>query len=320
MRALVTGGAGFIGSHLADRLLAEGFSVTVLDNESTGFSHNVPAGAVYIKGDVVNEADVARAFAGGQDVVFHIAGQASTIRSFDDPTDDLRTNVQGTIRVLQRCVEDRVSRFLYASSMTAYGHPDHLPIDVTAPLRPISYYGISKMAAERYVHATASRSDLDHELNVTSFRMFNVYGERQSLTNPYQGVVAIFIANLLQGEPITIFGDGEQSRDFVYIGDVVDAWIAAVDNPAAFSQVFNLGTGIRHSLHRLIDVVLQTDGKTRDGYEIRYEGERPGDQRHMQAEIAGTTELLGWSPRISFEEGMARTVAWARGQAGDTRR
>jgi UDP-glucose 4-epimerase len=311
MRVLVTGGAGFIGSHMADRLLAEGHRVTVLDNESTGFAHNVPAGARYIKGDVARAADVELCFEGGLDAVFHIAGQASTIRSFDDPSDDLRTNVQGTICVLQHCLEHRVGRFLYASSMTAYGHPGELPVKEDHPLKPVSYYGISKMAAERYVHTTAARNDLDFEFHATSFRMFNVYGERQSLQNPYQGVVAIFIANVLRGEPIQIFGDGEQSRDFIHIDDVVEAWVLALSSPAAYEEVFNLGRGSRRTVHQLIDAVLEAKGKRRQSYEIRYRPERPGDQRHMQADIGHVKEALGWRPKVGFSQGMARTVCWA---------
>ena len=316
MRVLVTGGAGFIGSHMADRLLADGHEVRVIDNESTGDRRNVPDGAIYFRGDVAEPADVARAFEGGLDAVFHIAGQASTIRSFNNPGADLRTNVQGTICVLQHCLEHRVGRMLYASSMTAYGHPIDLPVKVSEPLKPVSYYGISKLAAERYVHATAGRNDLDFEFHATSFRMFNVYGQRQSLDNPYQGVVAIFIANVLRGEPITIFGDGEQSRDFVHIADVVDAWVGALGNPAAHEQVFNLGTGTRRSMHTLIDAVLAARGKTRAEYDIRYDKERPGDQRHMQADISETSALLGWRPSVDFREGMARTVRWAEAQGG----
>ena len=311
MRVLVTGGAGFIGSHMSDRLLADGHEVTVLDNETTGFRHNVPAAARYIKGDVSVPADVEKAFEGGLDAVFHIAGQASTIRSYDDPTDDLRTNINGTICVLMHCIKHKVGRLLYASSMTSYGHPGELPVKETCPLLPVSYYGVSKMAAERYVHNTATRNDLDFEFHATSFRMFNVYGERQSLTNPYQGVVAIFIANMLREETINIFGDGLQSRDFVHIQDVVDAWVGALSNPAAHEQVFNLGTGSRRSMHDLIDAVLAAKGLSRETYDIKYGKERPGDQRHMEADISRARELLGWEPRVSFTDGMARTARWA---------
>lgn len=318
MRVLVTGGAGFIGSHMAERLLAEGHRVTVLDNESTGRRENVPAGVCYIKGDVTEKADVTQAFEGGLDAVFHIAGQASTIRSFGDPSDDLRTNVQGTINVIQHCLDFKVGHLLYASSMTAYGHPDRLPVAVTDPLEPVSYYGISKLAAERYVHTTAARSDLGFDFHVTSFRMFNVYGERQSLSNPYQGVVAIFIGNVLRDEPIVIFGDGEQSRDFVYISDVVEAWMLALDNAAACERVFNVGFGTRHSLLQVIDAVLAAEGTSRRSYPIRFAAERPGDQRHMQADISDTREVLGWEPNVGFAEGMARTVEWARKTAGSS--
>jgi UDP-glucose 4-epimerase len=314
MRVLVTGGAGFIGSHMADRLIGDGHQVTVIDNESTGFRGNVPAQARYVKGDVAQEADLERAFEGGLDAVFHIAGQASTIRSFNDPTDDLRTNVNGTIQVLRKCIEHRVGRLLYASSMTAYGHPVKIPVSEETHLLPVSYYGISKMAAERYVFATTERNDLDFEFHATAFRMFNVYGERQSLTNPYQGVVAIFIANMLRGEPITIFGDGEQSRDFVHIQDVVQAWVSCLDNPASHEQVFNLGTGTRRSVHDLIDAVLASHDLTRNSYEIRYDKVRPGDQRHMQADITRIRERMGWEPRVDFTGGMARTVRWAQQQ------
>src|SRR5262249_16653120 len=163
-------------------------------------------------------------FSFGLDAVCHIAGQVSLIRSFTDPLIDLRTNTEGTINVLQLCVRHRVPRVLYASSMTVYGHAAVLPTPESTPCCPVSYYGITKHAAERYVHTTAERPDLGFELHATSFRMYNVYGPRQAVDNPYQGVLGIFLGNLLRHEPLTIFGDGEQSRDFVYVDDVVDAW------------------------------------------------------------------------------------------------
>ena len=312
---LVTGGAGFIGSHMAERLLAGGHGVLVLDNESTGARANVPAAAVYQRGDVAVAADVKRAFAYGLDGVFHIAGQASTIRSFQNPTHDLDTNTRGTLNVLEACLEYRVPRLLFASSMTVYGHAAQVPTPEAEHCQPISYYGITKYAAERYVLATAARGDLDFQFNATAFRMFNVYGERQSLSNPYQGVVAIFIANLLRGEPMTIHGEGLQSRDFVFIDDVVEAWQLALDNPAAFGQVFNLGSGESISINQLVDSVLAAFGRSRADYDVRYAGRRPGDQEKMQAAIEKVRACLGWQPRVGFDQGMRRTVAWAAAQA-----
>ena len=317
---LVTGGAGFIGSHLTDRLVELGYRVIVLDNESTGFRENVNGKAEYILGDVSNLEDLERAFPYGIDMVFHIAGQASTIRSFDDPDDDLRVNVNGTINVVKKCLEHRVSRLLYASSMVAYGHPETLPIPESQPCKPISYYGITKYAAERYVHATAGRVDLDFEFNVTSFRMFNVYGERQRLDNPYQGVAGIFIGNVLRGEPITIHSDGEQSRDFIHIQDVVDAWILALDNEATYGQVFNLGTGGRKSINQLVDVILSAFGHSRGDYRVVYAPVRPGDQRHMEADILKARQVLGWSPEVAFDEGMEKTIRWAADSYGREKR
>lgn len=310
-RVLITGGAGFIGSHLAERILNLGHEVIIIDNESTGLRQNVPVEATYIRGDVRNPDDLERAFVLGLDTVFHIAGQASTIRSFDSPLVDLDVNVVGTIHVVQKCLAHRVPRLLYASSMTTYGHPSSLPIHEKMECRPVSYYGITKHAAERYVHATASRIDLDFPFHITSFRMFNVYGERQRLDNPYQGVLGIFIGNVMRGEPIVIHGDGEQSRDFVHITDVVDAWIRAWGNTAAYGQVFNLGTGTRCSINKLVDVTLTAFGHSRETYPIKYASLRPGDQRHMAADITKALQVLGWQPRIMFGEGVERTVRWA---------
>lgn len=308
---LVTGGAGFIGSHMTDRLIEDGYRVVVIDDESTGFRENVHPKAIYVLGDVSRLEDLRKAFSHSIDMVFHIAGQASTIRSFDDPYNDLRVNVDGALNVLKLCLEHRVPRLLYASSMTAYGHPHEIPTPETEPCLPISYYGITKLAAERYIHATAERPDLDFEFNVTSFRMFNVYGERQSLDNPYQGVATIFVANVLRGEPITIHSDGEQTRDFVYIADVVEAWMAALHNPVAYNQVINLGMGEQHSINELVDVTLAAFNLSREDYPVRYEPVRPGDQRHMQADITRAAELLNWHPQTDFSSGMEKTLRWA---------
>jgi len=311
VKVLVTGGAGFIGSHLATRLTADGHDVVVIDNESTGRREHVPPTAHYIKGDVARLADVELAFAEGLDAVCHIAGQVSMIRSFSDPATDLRTNVEGTLMMLQSCLKYRVPRLLYASSMTVYGANDPLPIDEGAPCQPISYYAITKYSAERYVHTTAERVDLDFDFRVTSFRMFSVYGPRQALDNPYQGVLGIFLGNLLREEPLTIFGDGDQSRDFVYIDDVVEAWAGALENPASYGGIFNLGSGHRLSINQLADSVLTVFSRKRSPATVVYAPARPGEQRHVEADSSSARAVLGWEPRVSFEAGLAETVRWA---------
>jgi UDP-glucose 4-epimerase len=315
-RVLVTGGAGFIGSHMADRLLALGHEVVILDNESTGRLANVPSQAHYIRGDVRRPEDLDRAFSRGLDGVFHIAGQASTIRSFQDPYDDLDVNVVGTLNVVQKCLAYGVPRMLFASSMTAYGHLEELPIRESARCKPVSYYGVTKYAAERYVQATAERIDLTAPFQATSFRMFNVYGDRQRLDNPYQGVVGIFIGNVLRGEPIVIHGDGSQSRDFVHIDDVVDAWVTAWLEPEAYNKVFNLGTGSGYSIKQLAEAVIRAVGRSPESYPLIYEGRRPGDQEHMAADISLARQLLRWQPSVVFEQGIKATVQWARSGEG----
>src|SRR5215813_9074166 len=315
MKVLVTGGAGFIGSHVAEGMLAAGHGVAVIDNESTGKRENVPNGAAYFRGDVAKGEELDPVFEEGLDAVCHIAGQVSIIRSFNDPVADLRTNTQGTVNVLQLCVKYKVSRLIYASSMTNYGHTAVLPISEDHPCVPTSYYGITKYAAERYVQATGSRADLGFPFHVTSLRMYNVDGPRQALDNPYQGVLGIFLGNLLRREPITIFGDGEQSRDFVHIRDVVRAWVSALDNKDSFGRVFNIGSGQRLSINQLADCLLAAFHENRSTWEMRYLPARPGEQRHVEADIRLAASGMGWKPAVSFEEGLQETLRWAIGSA-----
>jgi UDP-glucose 4-epimerase len=315
VRVLVTGGAGFIGSHLVDRLLRDEHQVIVIDNESTGVRENVPSGAAYIKGDVSRSEDLASAFASGLDAVCHIAGQVSLIRSYSDATLDLRTNVIGTLNVLERCLKHRIGRLLYAGSMQAYGNTSVVPTPEDTPCEPVSYYGITKYAAERYVRATAERPDIDFTFNVTCFRMYNVYGPRQSVNNPYQGVLGIFLGNVLRNEPITIFGDGVQSRDFVYVGDVVEGWARALCQPASYGAVLNLGSGRQTTINDLARAVAETIGGRRD-YPIVHAPARPGELRSVEADISRARDILGWEPAVPFERGLVTTGEWARAQRG----
>ncbi len=311
-RILVTGGAGFIGSHLVDGLLAAGHSVCVIDNESTGNRGNVDSVADFVSGDVRVDDDLLRAFDPVPDAVFHVAGQASIKLAYADPGEDLGVNVGGTVKVLEHCLDLGVPRLVFAGSMTVYGNPHRVPTSENEPPDPVSFYGVTKYAAERYVHLTGARTDLEPGLAVTCLRMFNVYGPRQSLSNPYQGVLAIFLGNLLRGEPIKIDGDGEQSRDFVFIDDVVQAWIACLDDPRSVGRVFNLGSGMPTSVNALCDAILDQFGHTRSTYPVTSAAQQQGDVRSSAADITAIREMLDWTPRVSFVEGLERTVAWAR--------
>ncbi len=307
---LVTGGAGFLGSHLVERLLADGDRLVVLDNLSTGTREHVPADVELVEADIADEDAVARVFEGGRfDVVFHVAGQASIAQSFARPHRDLRTNVEGTINVIEACVASGVPRLVYASSMTVYGEPEEVPTPETVPCRPVSYYGVTKYAAERYVHVAGARTDVD--LSVTSLRMFNVYGERQSLTNPYQGVLAIFIGNVQRGEPVTIHSDGSQTRDFVYVVDVVDAWLRVAGDESTRGAVYNVGSGRETSIAELVDAVLAAWRTPREGYDVRTGPAQLGDIRRSAADISALQAATGWAPATSLGEGVRRTVEWA---------
>ena len=309
-RVLVTGGAGFIGSHLAEALLARGDEVTVLDNLQTGLRENVPDGARLVVGNVAEAETVLETARTGFDAVLHVAGQASISRSFDDPGSDLAVNVGGTLNVLRACRELSIPRLVYASSMTVYGEPDVTPTPETAPCRPVSYYGVTKYAAECYVQISSALPDIP--LAATSLRMFNVYGERQSLDNPYQGVLAIFLGNVLRGEPLTIHSDGRQTRDFVYVGDVVAAWLAVLDSEAAYGKIFNVGSGRETSIGELADAVLAANGHSRETWPVRTGEVQRGDQRRSLADTSSIERVLGWRPTVPLDAGMERTVQWAR--------
>ncbi len=309
---LVTGGAGFIGSHIVDLLIDRDFSVIVLDNESTGNRQYVNIKADFVHGDVQDNNVLETIFAKGVDFVIHIAGQASISLSFFDPTEDLSVNTIGTINIIQKCIEHRVKHLLFASSMTIYGTPTVVPTPEDAIPNPVSYYAVSKYAAERYVHISGERKNLDFDFNVTSFRMFNVYGPRQSLTNSYQGVLAIFLGNVLRNEPINIHSDGEQSRDFVHVSDVARAWVDAIGNPQSYGQVFNIGTGNPTSVNQLCDNVLRAFDYSKDNYEVVYHPAQAGDIRTSSADIEKIESALGWSPQYDFEHGMQETIRWAR--------
>jgi UDP-glucose 4-epimerase len=311
VKVIVTGGAGFIGTHLCRRLLSDGHEVTVVDNEFNGSRANVPPGAEFHLADVPRPEELEPVFKGGCDVVCHLAGQVSIIRAFDNPVGDLRTNVEGTLQVVQMCLRHRIPRLVYASSMTAYGDTSLVPTPETEPCRPDSYYGITKYAAERYVHATAERPDLAFPFRVTSLRMFSVFGPGQAWDNPYQGVLGIFLGKLQRAEPITIFGDGEQTRDFVYVGDVIEGWVRALEVPEAAGRVFNLGSGNSLSINQLAQRAIAAHGLPPSGHRVIYAQTRPGEQRRVQADIRCAREVLGWEPKTPFEQGLLATMRWA---------
>ena len=307
-RVLITGAAGFIGSHIGAALRAQGDQVRVLDDLSTGHAANVEAigGAEFVRGSITDFQTVTAAM---QDVdyVFHEAALASVPRSVAAPIPSNEVNVTGTLNVLVAARDAKVKRVIYAASSSAYGDSERLPKVETMPTQPKSPYAVSKLAGEHYMSAFAQV----YGMETLSIRYFNVFGPRQDPKGQYAAVIPLFIDALLSGRAATIHGDGEQSRDFTYVDNVVHANLLALRAPRLGGAVVNVALGDRISLNRLYAMIAEICGS-----EIKpvHGDARPGDVKHSQADISRAQELLGFKAKVSVEEGLRRTVEWFRSQ------
>ncbi|MEW6553671.1 MAG: NAD-dependent epimerase/dehydratase family protein [Actinomycetota bacterium] len=311
LRIVVTGGAGFIGSNLTDTLLAEGHAVTVVDNLSTGKFDNLMGVKdaakenrfSFLHTDIRDDA-LAAAFKGKeQDAVIHLAAQPDVRISVKNPVMDADINVLGTINVLQMAAESGVKRFINTSSGgCVYGEPDTIPVSEEFPRRPDSPYGVSKLVAEEYIRYY----ERARGISCCTLALGNVYGPRQNAFGE-AGVVAIFIGKMLAGEDCTIFGDGEQTRDFVFVEDVVDAYRAALSNGGG--EFMNIGTGIQTSVNQLYRGIADIMGWEAAAV---YEPPRTGELDHIALDASKAARVLGWTPRTSLQDGLARTVEWYR--------
>ena len=299
--ALVTGGAGFIGSHLARALLSQGRQVTVLDNLSVGSRLSVPEGARFVHGDIRDASAVEDALT-GVDAVLHLAAQVTIRGSFERFFDDLDTNVMGTANILRVVEPGKVKWFTLASSMAVYADaPSAAPIDERHPTQPISPYGIGKLAAEG-----VSRQILEAKgIPFTAVRFFNTFGPGQTYT-PYVGVLTIFVTRLLRGEPITIFGDGEQQRDFIHVQDIVAGTIGATGHAAG---IFNLGTGRGTSLNQLARIVLN---RLAPGQHAQHAPAQAGELRFSVANIDAARRAFGFNPSKSLERNLDDVIESVR--------
>ena len=301
---LVTGGAGFIGSHLVDSLLARGYLVRVLDNLSTGKRANLPddPGVELIVGDVANAAVVETAVHGCM-AVAHLAAVASVQASVDDPIGTHRTNLVGTIHVCEAMRKAAVKRIVFASSAAVYGNTvDGKAVEESAPAMPLTPYAADKLASEHYLDFYRRK----HDLEPAVFRFFNIYGPRQDPSSPYSGVISIFTQRAQAGHPITVFGDGEQTRDFVYVGDLVGVLVQAIEMHVVPSYPVNVGWNRAASLHQLLEAIGELCGGLPP---IRYEAARAGDIRHSRANNARLVQTyqLPASP-MDIRAGLARLV------------
>jgi nucleoside-diphosphate-sugar epimerase len=306
---LVTGGAGFIGSHLVDALVARGARVRVVDNLVTGRRENLAPllarGAIeFLEGDLA-DLEVARRAMDGVEIVLHQAAIPSVPRSVNDPIASNRANVDATLNVLVAARDAGVRRVVYAASSSAYGDTPTLPKHEAMPPAPRSPYALQKLVGEQYMTLFATL----YGLETVSLRYFNVFGPRQDPSSPYSGVISLFIRALLEGRPPVVYGDGEQTRDFTYVANVVDGVLRACEAPGVSGAVINLATGGRISLNALLDALRTITGAR---VAARHAPPRPGDVRDSQADISRARELLGYEPIVPFEEGLRLTVEWYR--------
>lgn len=303
MTTLVTGGAGFIGSHLVERLLAAGHSVRVLDNLSTGKRENLPRHpALDVQVGDVGDLGAVQTAVRGVTAVYHLAAVASVQASIDDPVGTHGANLIGTLHLLEAGRRAGITRFIYASSAAVYGDTTQLPIAETATLRPLSPYAADKLAGEHYLQFYAAK----HGVRPTAFRFFNIYGPRQDPSSPYSGVISIFVSRARAGLPVTIFGDGLQTRDFVYVGDLVEVLYGALDNANLVGQTINVGRGIESTLLELLAKLETVLGKP---IERKHDAPRIGDIAKSRADVRRLDALLGWVPQTDLQAGLAHLVA-----------
>jgi UDP-glucose 4-epimerase len=300
-KVLVTGGAGFIGSHIVDRLLAEGIEVIVLDNLLTGHLENVKQhigkeNFRFVHGDI-RDSCLIREVVRDVDAVIHQAALVSVPESIKDPIATNDVNVNGTLNLLRASLDSNVKRFVYASSCAVYGDARSLPVKEVSLSRPTSPYGVSKLAAENYVRVFYEAFGLE----TVCLRYFNVYGSRQTYSD-YSGVITQFINRLTNNLQLAIFGDGEQTRDFVHVQDVVEANILALKNREGAEEPLNIGTGVATTINQLASVLLEITNKTH--LKLMHSKPRKGDIKHSVADISKAGKTLYYSPKVALKEGL----------------
>ncbi len=303
---LVTGGAGFIGSHLAEELVRRGETVRVVDSLITGKRHNLShlPTVEFLHGDLA-DLDVARRAVAGMDYVLHQAAIPSVPRSVQDPVTSNRANIDASLNVLVAARDAGVKRVVYAGSSSAYGNTPTLPKVETMPTAPLSPYALQKLVAEQYCQMFTQL----YGLETVTIRYFNVFGPRQDPSSPYSGVISLFISALCEGKAPKIYGDGEQTRDFTYVANVVDGVLRACHAQGASGEVINVATGRRISLNQLFRTVRDLLGAS---IQPVYEDVRAGDVRDSQADISKARRILGYEPVVRFEDGLTKTVEWYR--------
>ena len=307
---LITGGAGFIGSMLAKRLIESGHRVIIIDDLSTGFSWNVPEGAVFHQLSVCDKDALAvLQFPYSIDAVYHLAAQSSGEISFADPIHDIKVNYLATYNMLEWCQQKNIERFIFASSMSVYGErpSGQECVAENSDCEPASYYGSNKLASEKAIRIFSGRS----KIKATSLRFFNVYGPGQNMNNMRQGMVSIYMAYLMKNEPVTVKGSFDRFRDFIFIDDLIDVLIQVETAPATFNQAFNVGCGMKTTVKQLLEALLEVYGKKDFKAWVRQEGQTPGDITGVIADTGKIQKALRWTPRYDLKKGLLAMKSWA---------
>ncbi len=311
MRYLVTGGAGFIGSNIVDELVRRGHEVVVLDNLSAGKEENLTGvrKKIEFRAESITDLAAVQSASKGADYVIHLAARTSVPRSVQNPLDTNSVNIDGTLNVLVAARDAKVRRFVYAASSSAYGETPTLPKTETMQPAPISPYGVTKYVGEIYAQVFGRVYGLEN----ASVRFFNVFGPRQDPTSQYSGVLSRFMLAVIEGKQPVIYGDGEQSRDFTYIDNIVDETLRACEAKGASGMVFNGGTGARITLNEVLKLLEKITGKK---IEAKYDPPRTGDIRDSQADVSLAHKVLGYQPLVHLEEGLRRTWDWYKSNYG----
>ncbi len=303
-RYLVTGTAGFIGSAIAQKLVDEGNEVWTIDNLSTGIRENIPGEVVFIEGNCQDPDSIKQLNGMRFNAVLHFAGQSSGEISFDDPVYDLRTNTESTLRLIQYSLENDCERFIYASSMSVYGEVEDNPIPEDHVAKPLSFYGVGKLASENYMRIYTSKG-----LKPTSLRFFNVYGPGQNMGNLRQGMVSIFLAQLLKEEKVIVKGPLDRFRDFIFINDCVDFVRGIIEDERSFGGIYNMGTGFRTTVKELLEKMM---GISEVDKEIVIEKGTPGDQKGIYADMSLVEANMAFKCKYSLDEGLRKMIQWAK--------
>ena len=310
-RIIVTGGAGFIGTHLVKRLISNGYKVTILDNMSTALETNINRDADMIYGDVSNEKDLKRLPLENVCAVCHLAAQSSGEASFENPYLDFRTNVSGTFHMLEWCRAHNIDRFIFTSSMGVYGKNCDIALDENTPCSPCSNYGVSKLAAENYINYYSSFG-----MKNTVLRLFNVYGSKQNIGNKKQGMASIYLSFLLKNEPILVKGSMERFRDQTHVSDVVNAISLCINHQVSYGKTYNIATGEKTTVKTLVGSLINVFGES-----VRYPVKKlegtPGDIFGCYADVSRIRRELNWQCRHNLESGLKEMIEYFKGTKSD---